>query len=75
MMCALLDHKAASRDRLSDEFAEPVYRTICVPRHIGEQFQRMAADSKTEQVRFPFQALTACRLIERDSGQLFQPWR
>ena len=71
----MLDHKPASCNDLANEFSEAVDWTIRVPRHIGEQFQRMAADSKTEQVRFPFQALTACWLIERDTGQLFQPWR
>lgn len=75
MVRALLDHKPASRDGLANEFAEAVQRTIRVPCHIGEQFQRMAADSKAEQVRFPFQALAARWLIERDTGQLFQPWR
>jgi hypothetical protein len=35
----------------------------------------MAADSKAKQIRFPFQALAARWLIERDAGQLFQPWR
>ena len=74
-MGALLDDEAASRDDLADEFAKPICRAIGFPSDVSEQLQRMAAHSKTEQVRFPFQALVARWLIERDTGQLFQPWR
>jgi len=75
VMGALLDNQPASRDRLPDKFAKTVYRAIRFPGDIGEQFEWMAADSKTEQVRFPFQALVARWLMERDTGQLLQPWR
>jgi hypothetical protein len=75
MVRALLDHKSASRNGLANEFSKAVDRTIRVPCHIGEQFQRMAADSETEQIRFPFQALAARWLIKRDAGQLLKPWR
>src|SRR5207249_7263052 len=72
---ALLDDKPAGGDGLADEFTEPIHGAIAAPGHLIEQFEGMATDGETEQVRFRFQTFTAGRLIERDSRQLFQTGR
>ena len=48
VMGALLHDKTAGDNRFTDEFAEAIDGAIGVPRHAGEQFERMAADSKAE---------------------------
>src|SRR6266568_1083813 len=72
---ALLDDEPAGGDGLANEFAEAIHGTVAVPGHGIEQFEGMTTDGETEQVRFRFQAFATSRLIERDSGQLFQAGR
>ena|SRR5437899_1548252 len=57
MMRALLDDEATCCDCLADEFTEAIHRAVCIPRHIGEQFKRIAVDGETKQVGFRFQSV------------------
>ena len=53
-----------------------VHRAIGVPRDVVVEFQRMAAGGEIEQLRLPFQPLTACRLLQRHGGQpVGRGWR
>ena len=54
-MRALFDDEAAGRHSLADEFVEPIHWTVRIPRHVVEEFERMAADSEAEQVYVRFQ--------------------
>jgi hypothetical protein len=75
MVSALLDDEAAGRHGFADEFAQAIHRAVSIPGNVREQFQRMSADRKPEQVAFPLQAFAPGWLVERDTGQLLQAGR
>src|SRR5438445_702595 len=75
VMGALLDDEPAGGDGLADKFAEAIHGAVAAPVHSIEQFEWMATDGEAEQVSLRFQTFATGRLIERDSGQLFQAGR
>ena len=72
-MRALLNHEAAGRDRLTDEFAETIHRAVRLPCDVIEQFERVAVDGLPEQVGLGLQMLTASRLGEWNARSLSSP--
>ena len=66
MVGPLLDNEAAGADGLAGKFTEAIHRAIAVPRHIGKQLQRVAADGEAEQFRLRFQLFSTGGFRERN---------
>jgi len=69
----LLDDQAACRKELADESSRAIDRTTRIPRHIGEQFERMATNRDAKQFRPPLPSFQAGRIVERDAGNCSKP--
>ena len=67
---ALLHNQATRRDGFPDELAKPTHWAVAVPRHIGKQFQGVAPDGITEQIRLRFQRFPTRGVCKWNRNQL-----